>query len=164
MILRSPGYSSIWTEASLTPNYNNTYDLGSSGSRWRYIYSNNSLQTSDKRLKTNITNIDNALNKVLTLNGVTFNWRVNEFPEQNFDSVRHVGVIAQELETVLPEAVVTGEDGYKSVDYGNITPLLIEAVKELKAEKDELKAEKDALEAKVEKLEAQMKEILEKLK
>ena len=57
----------------------------------------------------------------------------------------------------------TNENGFKSVDYTKITPVLIEAVKELKAEKDALKAEKDALEAKVEKLEAQMKEILEKL-
>ena len=153
----------------MSPYSSAGYNLGDGTHRWDYVYSNHSLQTSDKRLKTNITNIDNALNKVLTLNGVTFNWRVNEFPEQHFDSVRHVGVIAQELETVLPEAVFTGEDGYKAVDYGNITPLLIEAVKELKAEKDALETtvaaqqkENEEMKAKLDKLEKMVEELLKK--
>ena len=84
--------------------------------------------------------------------------------DYGYDNKKHIGVIAQELEAEYPELVNTDGDGFKSVDYSAITPVLIEAVKELKAEKDELQAEKDALEAKVEKLEAQMQEILEKLK
>ena len=124
-----------------------TYTLGTNTNRWDTVYANvinatnGTIQTSDQRLKTNIKPLERALDKVLTLNGVTYEWRVKEFPNKNFDSNRHVGVLAQELEAVLPEAVETGADGYKSVNYSNITPLLIEAVKELKAENDELKKE-----------------------
>ena len=52
-----------------------------------------------------------------------------------------VGVIAQEIEQVLPEVVVTGDDGYKAVAYGNIVGVLIEAIKELRSEVDRLKEE-----------------------
>jgi hypothetical protein len=156
---------------SVTPKTDNSYTLGKSGNRWKEVWVGNStLQTSDKRLKTNIKPLEKALDKVLTLNGVTYEWRVKEFPDMNFDSNRHVGVLAQEVEAVLPEAVETGEDGYKSVKYSEITPLLIEAMKELKAEKDAqdkkieaLEAEKEAQGKKIEALEAQLKEILEKM-
>ena len=147
-----------------------TYTLGTSENRWDTVYanvinaSNGTIQTSDQRLKTNIKPLERALDKVLTLNGVTYEWRVKEFPNKNFDSNRHVGVLAQELEAVLPEAVETGEDGYKSVNYSNITPLLIEAIKELKAEKDAQQAVIDAQNKKIEALEAQMQQILEKMK
>ena len=125
------------------------------------------------RLKKDVQTLSGALDKVLKLRGVSFYWKNREEMaaakgvdslEYNFDSNKHIGVIAQELEQEFPELVRTDDDGFKSVEYSNIAPILIEAVKELKAEKDELKAEKDALEVKVEKLEAQMKEILEKLK
>ena len=129
------------------------YTLGTSTNKWNAVYATEgTIQTSDQRLKTNIKPLERALDKVLTLNGVTYEWRVKEFPNKNFDSNRHVGVLAQELEAVLPEAVETGADGYKSVNYSNITPLLIEAVKELKAENDELKKEM-----------AEMKKMLEEL-
>ena len=136
----------VWTEKT-------TYTLGTSTNKWDKVYaSNGTIQTSDQRLKTNIKPLERALDKVITLNGVTYNWRVKEFPNKNFDSNRHVGVLAQELEAVLPEAVETGEDGYKSVNYSNITPLLIEAIKELKAEKDELQKEVDELKRMMEEL------------
>ena len=147
-----------------------TYTLGTNTNRWDTIYANvinatnGEIQSSDKRLKTNIKPLERALDKVITLNGVTYEWCVKEFPNKNFDSNRHVGVIAQEVEAVLPEAVETGADGYKSVNYSNITPLLIEAVKELKAEKDAQQAVIEAQNKKIEELEAQMREILEKLK
>ena len=153
----------IWTGVT-------SYDLGTDANRWNRVYANvinatnGEIQTSDQRLKTNIKPLERALDKVLTLNGVTYEWRVKEFPNKNFDSNRHVGILAQELEAVLPEAVETGEDGYKSVNYSNITPLLIEAVKELKAEKDAQQAVIEAQNKKIEALEAQMREILEKLK
>ena len=83
---------------------------------------------SDERLKTNIRPIDNALDKVSLMRGVYF----------DKDGVAGTGVIAQEIEKVLPEVVVNGEE-YKSVAYGNIVGVLIEAIKEIKAEVDELK-------------------------
>ena len=85
----------------------------------------------------------------------------------NFDNKTHAGVIAQEVEAVLPEAVETGEDGYKSVKYAEITPLLIEAIKEQQGIIEAQNKKIEELEAKakeVDELKAQMKEILEKLK
>ena len=81
----------------------------------------------------------------------------------NFDSDRHVGILAQELEAVLPEAVVTGDDGYKSVNYSNITPLLIEAVKEQQGIISNQQKEIDELKAANSKLQSQIEEILKML-
>jgi len=87
---------------------------------------------SDDSLKTNVQVIDGALGKVEAIRGVTF--------ERIEDGSVSTGVIAQELKAVLPEAVHTDAEGIHSVAYGNITGLLIEAVKELSAQVAELKA------------------------
>jgi hypothetical protein len=91
----------------------------------------NVTATSDERLKTDIRNIENALDKVMQLRGVLFT-RIN-------DGVADTGVIAQEILKVLPEAVKLNENGYFAVAYGNIVGLLIEAIKELKTQLDEIK-------------------------
>jgi len=78
---------------------------------------------SDITLKKNLLKIENALEKVEQINGYTY-----EFKED--DSKRHAGVIAQEIQTVLPEIVNKGNDGILGVEYGNISALLIEAIKE----------------------------------
>jgi hypothetical protein len=80
--------------------------------------------TSDARLKKNIKPIDEALSKVMALAGVEFDWVESDKAA--------IGVIAQQVEEVVPELVHTNESGYKSVSYGNLAALLIEAVKELK--------------------------------
>jgi hypothetical protein len=82
------------------------------------------IMFSDERKKTNIEVIPNALEKVLQLRGVTFE-------KLDDGNRRHSGIIAQEVEKVLPEVVYTAEDGTKSVAYGNMIGLLIEAIKEL---------------------------------
>jgi hypothetical protein len=86
---------------------------------------------SDKRVKENIQTIDNSLEKVIKLRGVEFN-KIGE-------DKKSIGVIAQEIEKILPEVVREDDKGMKSVAYGNITGILIEAIKELKAEIEELK-------------------------
>jgi hypothetical protein len=101
--------------------------------------------TSDARLKTNIFNIDDALDKVSRLNGVTFEW--NETGKSLFDEgfkipELEVGVIAQEVQEVLPEVVTTRDNGMLAVNYEKIVPLLIEAIKELKTEIELLKSSK----------------------
>jgi hypothetical protein len=90
---------------------------------------------SDERLKDNILVIDGALEKVSQLRGVTFNRTDTEEPR------RQTGVIAQEVEKVLPEAVITADDEMqtKSVAYGNMVGLLIEAIKEQQIQIDDLK-------------------------
>jgi hypothetical protein len=101
--------------------------------------------TSDQRLKKYPKNIPNALEKVTKINGVNFIWRkADEEIQKNVHSFegRDVGVLAQEIEKVLPEVVTTRDTGYKAVKYEKIVPLLIEAIKELKLEVDELKKSK----------------------
>jgi hypothetical protein len=92
-------------------------------------------------LKTNFEPIENAVDKVSKLNGFTYNF--NEIGEElGFDtSLRHAGVSAQEVQAVLPEAVcpAPASDEYLTVKYDKLVPLLIEAIKELKAEIEELK-------------------------
>jgi hypothetical protein len=99
-----------------------------------FVAAANVTAYSDARLKTDIKTIDNALDKVTQLRGVTF----------TKDGVAGLGVIAQEVQKVIPEVVITNEDpdSTLSVAYGNIVGLLIEAIKELKTEIDQLKGQK----------------------
>jgi len=96
--------------------------------------SGNVTAYSDITLKDNIETIPNSLDKVSQIRGVTYNRKDLE------DKPRHAGVIAQEVEKVLPEVISTDKEGIKSVAYGNLVGLLIESIKELKSEVDELKA------------------------
>ena len=94
--------------------------------------------SSDERLKDNIQPIDNPLEKLSQISGKTFDW--NE-EKQNIYKGRDYGVIAQEIEAVLPELVNTREDtGYKAVKYDKLVPLLIESIKELQKQIEELKS------------------------
>jgi hypothetical protein len=95
--------------------------------------------SSDERIKTNIKTIDNALDKVTQLRGV-------EYDRTDIKS-HQLGVIAQEVESILPDLVRTDERGMKSVAYGNLTAVLIEAIKELKGEISELKQKVTDLES-----------------
>ena len=88
------------------------------------------LSTSDARLKTDIRVIENALDKLVNIRGVTF-------LKSGADS-RSAGVIAQEVQEVLPEVVTEDENGYMSVAYGNMVGLLVEAIKELNSKIDAL--------------------------
>ena len=92
---------------------------------------------SDARVKENIKTIDNALDKVTQLRGVEYNKIGSE--------EKSIGVVAQEIKEVLPEVVREGQDGMLSVAYGNITGVLIEAIKEQQKQIEELKAQLDGL-------------------
>lgn len=93
------------------------------------------ISTSDQSYKLNVAPIENALDKVMKLNGVTYNWDTTNFPNMNFDDTDHSGLIAQQVEEVLPHLVYTVlEDdkdtkGKKSVNYIEIIPYLIESIK-----------------------------------
>jgi hypothetical protein len=87
------------------------------------IVGGNINNTSDRSLKKNIKPVEDALGLVNALNGVHFEWKETDN--------KAIGFIAQEVETVLPELVTTGEDGLKAVAYSNITAVLVEAVKQL---------------------------------
>ena len=101
------------------------------------------FSTSDRRLKENIQPIKNALCKVIGVSGNTFNWKELTNKEKKTihgNTGRDVGVIAQEIESILPEAVTTRDSGYKAVNYEKIVPLLIEAIKEQQKQINELKS------------------------
>jgi hypothetical protein len=97
------------------------------------------FSTSDERFKENITPIANALEKVKTLTGVEFDWR-KETKDYHGYVGHDVGVIAQQVKAVLPEAVRTNANGYLAVRYEKIIGLLIEANKELAARVEELES------------------------
>ena len=112
--------------------------------------------TSDKRLKTNIRKIDNALEKVSQINGVYYNFTDEALKlNHTLDKEEQVGLLAQEVQSVLPHIIkpapfdidresgesISGEN-YLTIQYEKIVPLLLEAIKELKAEIDELKKNK----------------------
>jgi hypothetical protein len=88
-------------------------------------------QNSDVRLKENIKPIESALDKVKQMQGVEFN-KINS-------STKEIGVVAQEIENIIPELVLADKEGLKSVAYGNITAVLIEAIKEQQKQIEELK-------------------------
>ena len=94
--------------------------------------------SSDERLKDNIELISNPIEKVQSLKGVTWNW--NENADELQQSLPNVGVIAQDVEKVLPQLVTDRDNGFKGVDYAKLTGLLIEAIKEQQKQIDELKS------------------------
>ena len=109
-----------------------TFDMSAAGAA---TFNNDVTAFSDARLKENVETIDNALDKVCAMRGVTFNRIDNE------NGGRQMGVIAQEVQDIVPEVVKVNddEDNTLSVSYGNLVGVLIESIKELKAEIDELK-------------------------
>ena len=104
-----------------------TLDMSEAGAA---TFNNNVTAFSDERLKDNIETLENGLDKVEQLRGVTY----------TRDGKENLGVIAQEIEKILPEIVKTADDeiGTKSVDYSRLTAVLIEAVKDLSAKVKEL--------------------------
>jgi hypothetical protein len=116
------------------------------------------LTPSDARYKTNIISLTNMLDKVMELRTVRYDLKT-EAPSETGIS-RHIGFIAQELEQQFPEFVVTNANGYKSIAYDQLTPVLVEAIKEQQQEIETLKSENDKLNSlmdKLSKIEARLK-------
>lgn len=99
------------------------------------IYINGSIyQSSDIQLKTDIKKIDNALTKICSLQGITYS-TIND----NNNNKRETGLIAQEVNEILPEAISINNEGYLNIAYGNLAGIIIEAIKELKKDIDDIK-------------------------
>jgi len=115
----------------------NAIDLGNSANRWKDGYFSGTVNaanfntTSDATLKTNVATLTGSLDAVKSLRGVSFDWIDSGNSE--------VGVIAQEVEAVIPDVVSTNDQGIKSVKYGNLVGVLIEAIKEQQEQIDALK-------------------------
>ena len=104
---------------NVLPSYQLEVGVTGDGSAAR---ANSWLTSSDARWKTGIQPIENAAQKLEQLNGYYYYW------DNKPDTSRQVGVLAQEVEAILPETVSTDENGYKSVDYGKLTALLIDCL------------------------------------
>lgn len=93
-------------------------------------YTGTSAACSDLRYKERISNIPRVLQALKQVNGVYYYWRREQFKEKEFLPNKQIGVIAQEIEKVFPELVITDPNGYKSVDYPKLSPILLQAIKE----------------------------------
>lgn len=158
----------VWGSASGgTTNYG-VYGDAYGGTAWAGYFNGNVSATgyitapSDRNLKKNILPMSGSLKKILGLQGVTYEWKseselssaslrksvgIKEADKQsfNFPKGTQLGVIAQDVEKILPELVHTDADGLKSVDYIKMIPLLIEAIKEQQKEIEDLKAQVKSL-------------------
>jgi hypothetical protein len=93
------------------------------------LWANGTTYASDERFKQNISTISSPLQKLMQINGVEYEMKTAEFAKFHFQPGRQMGLLAQNVEKVVPEAV-NEKDGYKGVDYARLVPLLIEAIKE----------------------------------
>jgi hypothetical protein len=108
---------------------------------------------SDKRLKKNILPLENSLDNILKMKGVSFDWRHDEFSNKNLSKRHDIGVIAQELKEIYPEAVVKAPDGFYAVSYTTLVPVLIEAIKEQQKIIDQLRNTEDESKKRIAQLE-----------
>ena len=136
-------YLNITAFTDVTGDMGVTGNMGVDGD----ITGTNITEISDRKWKTNIGDYDNALMQVSKLRGVTYNWINDESRNWNTDEMQ-IGLIAQEVETVIPELVKTDQQGDKSVNYSKLTVVLLEALKEQQEMIEELQREIEILKQK----------------
>ncbi len=148
------GSDKIGFNASLVPATDDDEDIGSIFNRWEDIYATNgTIQTSDRRSKKDITNLDYGLEEVMAIRPVTFRWK--DKPQEK----KKIGVIAQQVQPILSEVVKTHdwkrtEDGQLKkvknerlgVYYADMIPVLIKAIQEQQSQIENLKKQKEELE------------------
>jgi hypothetical protein len=100
---------------------------------------------SDRRLKKDISKIKDALNGILSLNGVTYLYNTSKYPELGLSDEPQIGFIAQELEQVYPQLVITKDNGFKAVNYAQLVPVLVEAIKQQQAMIEDLQLQVNKL-------------------
>jgi hypothetical protein len=107
---------------------------------------------SDIRWKKNITPLPNALANVLKLQPVNYYWKKDEFPNKQFTDTKQIGLIAQELEKIYPELVISDKEGFKSVDYSRLTPILVGAIKDQQKLIQDIQNQNEVLQKSIENL------------
>lgn len=130
-------------------------NVGGSGNFAGTVAANGVALTSDARFKTNVRDLLDPLGSVMKLHGVSFDWKRNDFAERNFSYQPQIGLIAQEVERVYPQLVVKDARGYRAVEYQNLVPVLIEAIKEQQKQIDSLKSENSKFKTRLTSLEKQ---------
>jgi hypothetical protein len=134
-----PWYSSadvVYYTGQINPAKDDSASLGGASNRWREVYATNgTINTSDYRIKKNIVELDYGLNEVLRLAPVSFD-RIDGKPG------RQLGLVAQAVADVIPEVVVRNDkpEALLGLKYGDLIPVIIKAIQELKAENDALRS------------------------
>lgn len=141
------------TGTGIVVNSSNNVGIGTTSPTYKLhvvgrFKSDGITETSDARFKNNIQPIDDALNKVLAMRGVTYEWN-----KEGMESGTQIGLIAQEVEKVLPEVVDTDQEGYKSLQYSVMVALLIEAMKDQQQTIEDLQSEQQNIIERIESLE-----------
>ncbi|MFC1898460.1 tail fiber domain-containing protein [Candidatus Cloacimonadota bacterium] len=103
------------------------------------------IDGSDECWKDNIQDLDNALDIILSLRGVSFNWNSTAYPEYEFEQTPQVGFLAQEVNEILPEIVKEDGNGNMGIDYSKLTPVLLEAIKQQQIQIEELQKHAEIL-------------------
>ncbi len=122
----------LWSEGGLRirgnalPDFNNTYSLGTSGQRWSEVWTNaGAINTSDARLKTNIVVSPYGLTEVMQMQPVQYNWKTN--PNNDLQ----IGFLAQDIQKIIPEAVVVPANGDPlGMKYNELIPVLVKGIQE----------------------------------
>ena len=120
----SDNYSNI---SSVSSELSHVGSLARNADSWAHSHG-----YSDARLKTNVTLLTNALQRVLALRPSNFEWGTDQIP--GLSQTPQIGLIAQEVEQIYPELVSIGPRGYKTLDYARLTPVLVAAVQEQQAQ------------------------------
>ncbi|RYZ47459.1 MAG: hypothetical protein EOP49_21280 [Sphingobacteriales bacterium] len=131
------------TASGLVPGQDNVYSLGTNPARWSAVWSvNGTIQTSDRRLKTNINPLRYGLKEVLALQPVTYDWKDKSGSDK-------VGLIAQDVKKIVP-GVVSGDETKETLglNYAELVPVLINAIKEQQQQINQLKSELEGLKRK----------------
>ena len=129
-------FSSSGVSSDILPSASATYNLGSSSKRWNTIYSNNVLNVSDARLKTNIRTLNYGLSTILMMKPMEYNWK------QSQEKDTKIGFLAQDLRKIIPEVVVGDETKETlAVNYTELIPVLVKAIQEQQRQIEELKQE-----------------------
>ena len=147
-------YNSYGLIVDIPDGQTSIYTLLIYGNAWA---SGGTWSSSDVRYKKNVKTFKNALDMLQKLRGVSFDWKIDQYPELRFSDRNQMGFIAQEVEEIFPELVKEDREGYKAIDYGKFTPIIVEAMKEQQQEIEDLQQEiielKDKLQAILNKLE-----------
>jgi len=126
------------------------YTLTVNGTAW---CTSGTWTGSDLRWKKNISSLNNALERILSLQGVVYEFKTTEYPEMGFESGKQIGLVAQELENIFPELVNTNINGFKAVAYDKLSVVLVEAIKEQQQQIESYKSQLQTLQEKVDKIE-----------